>query len=155
MRTLRNNLPHPLAVTIVLSACLLSCSGCGNGENVVSVSGKVTHNDKPVAGMVVSFVPQATTASGVSTGTTDADGKYSLTVFKTGQGGAVVGTHKVWLSLPRKPPGPRDKEKKGALTTETEIPPETAEILEKYGNLAETPLTVEVKSGQPIDLKLD
>jgi hypothetical protein len=37
----------------------------------------------------------------------------------------------------------------------TQVPADTAEILKKYGKLDKTPLTVEVKGDQPIDLKLD
>src|SRR6266446_6916611 len=110
MRTLMN-IPGRLPVILLLTACCLSGSGCSGGkEKVVAV--KVTHNGNPVAGMVVSFVPQTGTSSGVSTGETDENGHYELTVFKTGQRGAVVGTHKVWVSIPRAPTEPVDKEEK-------------------------------------------
>jgi len=161
MRTLLN-IPRSYSFMLLLTACFLSGSGCSGGkEKVVAVRGTVTHHGDPVAGMVVSFVPQAETYSGPSTGETDDNGRYELTVFKTGQSGAVVGTHKVWVSIPREPPEPVDKEekmkmrkqKKGKPATET-LPADTAKILKKYGNLDKTPLTVEVK-GDPIDLKLD
>jgi hypothetical protein len=142
-------------------ACLLTGLGCSGGtEKVVAVTGKVTHNNKPVAGIVVSFVPQTATNAGVSIGTTDEDGQYELTVFKTGEPGAVVGTHKVWVSLPRKPeisrkPEGDGKKKKPAPNPAPQLPADSAEILKKYGKLDTTPLTVEVKGGQPLDLKLD
>jgi hypothetical protein len=154
MRTLMN-IPRPFPVMLLLTACFLSGSGCSGGkEKVVAVTGTVTHKGNPVSGMIVSFVPQTETYSGVSTGTTDENGQYKLTVFKTGQRGAVVGTHKVWVSIPRKPPEPGDKEKKKRIPA-TEMSAETAEILKKYGRLEKTPLTVEVNGDQPIDLKLD
>jgi hypothetical protein len=160
MRTLMN-IVRPFPVMLLLTACFLSGSGCGGRkEKVVAVTGKVTHNGNPVAGMVVSFVPQTGTSSGVSTGETDENGHYELTVFKTGQSGAVVGTHKVWVSIPRQPTEPVDKEekmkerkKKGIPATA--MPADTATILKKYGKLDKTPLIVEVKGDQPIDLKLD
>jgi hypothetical protein len=164
MRT-RINLPRPFAVTFLLTACVLSGSGCGGSEKVVTVTGKVTHNDQPLAGIIVSFVPEAATKAGVSTGETDEDGKYMLTVFNTGQSGAVVGTHKVWVSLPRKPEDRRKPEtaeeakqkvKDARRRKRGTLPPgEMTEILKKYGKLDKTPLTVEVTGGQAVDLKLD
>jgi hypothetical protein len=160
------NISRPLPVVLLLTTCLLSGSGCGGNDKIVAVTGKVTHEGKPVAGMIVSFVPQMQTESGTSTGETDENGEYSLTVFNTGQSGAVVGTHKVWVSLPHEPVEPVDKEdrmekmrvekktkKRRSPATET-LPPDTAQILKKYGRLDKTPLTVEVMGG-PIDLKLD
>ena len=150
----------PLA--LLVTVCILSSSGCG-GEKVVPVSGTVTHNGQPVPGLVVSFVPQAVTEAGVSTGGTDDNGKYELTVHKTGSKGAVVGTHKVWVSRPREPfvdPTEKDdvakmKQKKQATPATARPPADLTEILKKYGNLDKSPLTVEVKGGAPIDLKLD
>jgi hypothetical protein len=146
------NILRPFPLLLLLTTCCLSGSGCG-GEKVVSVTGTVTHKGRPVAGMIVSFVPQKETDSGVSTGTTDENGRYKLTVFKTGQRGAVAGTHKVWVSLPRQPEVVEKAKRKRGIPT-PEVPAETAEILKKYGTLEITPLKVEV-SGDPIDLKLD
>jgi len=158
---IQRNILRAFAMTFLLSACVLGSSGCGGSDNIVAVSGRVTRNNKPVPGVVVSFVPQATTASGPSTGTTDEDGKYTLTIAKTGWGGAVVGTHKVWVSLPRDPP-PFDDSKKEEKKHQPPRKPtagkpadaDMAAILKKYGQLDKTPLTVDVK-GDPIDLKLD
>jgi hypothetical protein len=153
MRTLMNI--RRLSFRMLLfSACIVFGSGCGGKDKVVSVSGKVTHNGNPVPGIVVSFVPQAETEAGVSTGTTDENGEYKLTVFKTGSRGAVVGTHKVWVSLPRTEPEPFESENKKKRTPGPQVSPEIAQILWKYGKLDTTPLTVQV-TGDPIDLKLD
>jgi hypothetical protein len=162
MRTL-THLPCRLGVVFFLTAYLLSASGCGGGggENVVAVTGRVTHKDNPVAHIVVSFVPKNQTQIGVSTGTTDEDGRYTLTVAKTGRRGAVVGPHKVWISLPREDPpvlgGERKNEReKKKKTPAPNLPPaDLAATLKRYGSLERTPLSVEVTSGQPIDLKLD
>jgi hypothetical protein len=158
------NLSRPFSLALLITVCFLSSPGCG-GEKVVPVSGTVTHNGQPVAGLVVSFVPEAATKTGVSTGQTDDEGKYELTVFKTGKSGAVVGTHKVWVSRPREPfvePGDKEemakvkKQMKQAASAAAKRPPtDLTEILKKYGNLDKSPLTVEVKGGAPIDLKLD
>jgi len=162
MRTLMN-----VPVILLLTACLLSGSGCGGSgdDKIVSVSGTVTYQGNPVPGIVVSFVPQMVTYSGPSTGKTDENGRYELTVFKTGRSGAVACTHKVWLSLPREEPTKVDKDekmmkkkaekskKKGGSATEM-LPADIAKILKKYGNLEKTPLTFEV-TGEPIDLNLN
>jgi len=120
----------------------------------------VTHNGQPVPGLVVSFVPEAVTETGVSSGETDSSGKYTLKVAKTGSSGAVVGKHKVWVSLPREAPsddsgGDKPNKPKGKPTTATNVPTETAAVLKKYGSLEKSTLIVEVKGGEPIDLKLD
>jgi hypothetical protein len=98
----------------------------------------------------------------VSIGETDDNGKYDLKVYMTGSRGAVVGTHKVWVSLPREPPADDDKEvrakmkkQKAAAPAKAKPPADLEEILKKYGSLDKSPLTVEVKGGAPIDLKLD
>jgi hypothetical protein len=165
-------IPRFSAVTIILTACLLTGSGCGGSkEKTVAVSGKVTHKGQPVVGIVVSFVPQAATETGASTGETDDQGAYELRVAKTGSKGAVVGTHKVWVSLPREEPKPVDEEerikkskqrkanplptKKATGNATANQPAEVTEILNKYGNPEKSPLSVEVKSGEPIDIKLD
>ena len=76
----------------------------------------------------------------------------------------MVGTHKVWVSRPREPfVDPTDKEevaklkklKKKAPPTSSRPPADLAEILKKYGSLDNSKLTVEVKGGEQIDLKLD
>lgn len=155
------SLPRPFPFALLASVCLLGAPGCGGSEKVVSVTGTVTHNGQPVPGLFVSFVPEGVTKTGVSTGETDDNGKYDLTVFKTGKSGAVVGTHKVWVSLPREPPKDdkddkaKKKQKRAATSAAAKPPVDLAEILKKYGNLDKSPLTVEVKGDAPIDLKLD
>ena len=90
--------------------------------------------------------------------------RSTLKVVKSGKSGAVVGSHKVWVSRPREPfVEPSEKEetaklnrlKKKAASTSAKPPVDLAEILKKYGNLDKSPLTKEVKGGEPMDLKLD
>jgi hypothetical protein len=155
------NFSRPFPLASLLALWFLSSSGCGGSEKVVPVSGTVTRNGQPVPGLVVSFVPEAATETGVSIGETDDNGKYSLTVVKTGRSGAVVGTHKVWVSRPREPfvepdeKGEMKRQKTKANVTSAKPHAEFADILKKYGNLDKSPLTVEVKGGEPMDLKLD
>jgi hypothetical protein len=155
----RLNISRPFSLALLVTICFLSSSGCGGSEKVVPVSGTVTRNGQPVPGLVVSFVPEAATETGVSIAETDDNGKYNLTVVKTGKSGAVVGTHKVWVSRPREPfvePDERGEMKRPKAKANAAKPhSELAEILKKYGNLNKSPLTVEVKDGAPMDLKLD
>ena len=118
------NISRPFSLALLVTVCFLSSPGCGGSEKVVSVSGTVTHNGQPVPGLVVSFVPEAATKTGVSTGETDNGGKYDLTVVKSGSKGAVVGTHKVWVSRPREPfVDPTDKEERAKMKKQKkEIP---------------------------------
>ena len=155
------NISRPLTLASLLAIWFLSSSGRGGSEKVVPVSGTVTRNGQPVPGLVVSFVPEAATETGVSIGETDDNGKYNLTVVKTGRSGAVVGTHKVWVSRPREPfvepdeKGEMKRPKPKANVASAKPHAEVEVILKKYGNLDKSPLTVEVKGGEPMDLKLD
>jgi hypothetical protein len=74
--------------------------GCG-GTKHAPVSGKVTLNGQPLANVFVSFQPIAkegsTEAGPGSSGTTDAQGRFTLKMA-TGENGAVVGKHRVIIS---------------------------------------------------------
>jgi len=77
--------------------------GCGkSGPKVVSVSGRVTMDKKPLANADVTF---SSTEAGPnnspleSSGRTDDEGRYSLTMTQDKRAGAPVGTHKVRISL--------------------------------------------------------
>lgn len=165
MRTQTNYLrAFPLASVVL--AGVLTIAGCGGKERVVPVSGTVTHNGQPVSGLVISFVPEAATETGVSTGETDDTGRYALTVVKSGASGAVVGKHKVWVSLPREPfagdkdpVDDREKEERAKMRKQkpkaAKSPVDMTAILKVYGRLDNSPLAVDVKDGSPIDLKLD
>lgn len=75
-----------------LAAVLLG-SGCGSRlPNAAPVSGSITLGGKPLAGAAVSFTND--TAPRFAIGTTDAEGRYTLTMFTAGDG-AVVGEHRV------------------------------------------------------------
>lgn len=77
---------------------MLLAAGCGS-SGVASVSGRVTLDGKPLAGVHISFQPIATSGqqdpgSG-SYAITGADGEYTLRVAVDDQAGAVVGKHRV------------------------------------------------------------
>jgi hypothetical protein len=70
----------------------LALSGCG-GARPVKVSGTVTLNGQPVEGAMVQFVP-VKEGGRPATGTTGADGSFSLTTVEN-HDGAMPGEYKV------------------------------------------------------------
>lgn len=97
--------PRYLQGSLCLLSMVLACvlSGCGGGASyeLVPVSGRVTLDGQPLANARVSFQPardQTDTGPG-SSGVTDAEGKYVLSVAgETETAGAVPGKHMVTIS---------------------------------------------------------
>ena len=121
-------------------------AGCGRSGAVVPVQGRVLLDGKPVAGAAVLFEP---TSGGVpATGTTDSEGKFSLTT--TGQGpGAAVGAHNVSVSK-------QTFAQPGRKVEEGEIVAMKSETPVKYASPATSGLTVEVTKGMaPVELRLE
>jgi len=84
----------PLALVCFVSVGLTVGCGSTNPETI-AVTGRVTCQGKPVAGLLVQFTPQGEGLPGKPAGgTTDADGKFSLSTYKDDDG-AVVGLHQV------------------------------------------------------------
>ena len=90
--------------SFLLVLLLPPLAGCGSDPyKVAPVSGTVTLNGKPLANTSVTFAPVA--AAGTiepgpsSAGTTDADGRFTLTLIGKDGKGAVVGKHKVRISI--------------------------------------------------------
>lgn len=86
-----------------LACCLLLC-GCGGGESydLVTVSGRVTLDGKPLANVRVGFQPASGKADPGpgSAGVTDVDGRYTLRVVSaSNKKGAVPGKHVVRMSV--------------------------------------------------------
>jgi hypothetical protein len=145
-----------------LLALLLS-AGCG-GKSVVlgEVAGTLSRQGSPLENVVVEFIPDD--ASGTtgprSAGVTDAAGHFVLRCLD-GRPGAVVGSHRVVLSLAGRPtPGgaPRGPLKGvQATASSTANPAEGFDpaILDLYRTLIRTPLRQQVQPGsQNIDIPL-
>jgi len=83
----------------VVAAVMICSAGCQPTGRVAPVSGRVTLDGKPLAGVHVSFEPIAPEgkldAGGGSYAITDADGKYKLLMVDGERPGAVVGKHRV------------------------------------------------------------
>src|SRR5262249_30695320 len=91
---------------------LLSLSGCGEPYKVGAVSGKVTRNDKPLAGVQVTFQPVGSgnlNPGPGSRGLTDAEGCYPLRLLGPDRPGAVVGKHRVMIFTYRPGGGKEEK----------------------------------------------
>jgi hypothetical protein len=85
----------------VFGSLLLCIIGCG-GPSFVPVSGKVTLDDKPLAGATVGFYPLSVkpgTPAPNSSGRTNDKGEYTLTAATSKTKGAAVGKHRVSITL--------------------------------------------------------
>jgi hypothetical protein len=87
-----------LTVSILLVSAL--AVGCGGQFQVVPVSGTVTLDGKPLEDATVTFTPvKGGEDSPISTGRTDKNGKYNLSVVADESSGAVVGQHTVGIAV--------------------------------------------------------
>lgn len=81
----------------VLLGALTFMAGCGrvsDAPSTVPVKGVIKYQGKPVPKLSVAFIPDK---GMLASGTTDAEGRYSLMTNKPGDG-AMVGTYKVAIS---------------------------------------------------------
>src|SRR5579883_1909574 len=72
---------------------ILTAAGCGGSDKPVKVKGKVTLDDQPVAGALVTFLKQGPKGRDAR-GQTQADGSFELTTFAANDG-ALPGEYKV------------------------------------------------------------
>ena len=135
-----------LRFSVILLVPIL-IAGCGpGGPTIAPVSGVVTLDGKPVEGAAVGFV--AVGDGPVANGTTDAEGRYTLTCLN--QSGAVVGDYKVVVS----------KMIDHAIRPDSTIAPGGSKIQwftpPKYAKIGTTDLKATVKAGTndiPLELK--
>jgi len=83
---------------VMLSFAIVGCGGGPSRPPTYPVTGQVTENGKPVAGVDVAFRPE-NSAGGQkpANGKTDSEGRYTLTTFSFGDG-AMEGSYRVTLS---------------------------------------------------------
>jgi len=127
--------------------------GCGQEEvvnrpKVFPVTGVVLHDDKPVEGATVMFIPQG--HSNAAAGLTDANGQFKLQTFAENDG-AVPGNYKVTV---------RKVKVASAAGGSDDAPAspagETWLLPKKYGEPGSTDLTVQVNESEEntVTLKL-
>lgn len=104
----------------LLAIGILAAVGCGGGPEYVPVSGCVTLDGKPVNGAAVVFQPVGNggEAGGYgSTGKTDANGRYSLSVASPEKrAGALVGKHRVSITTRTTEDGTDEIQSRGGET---------------------------------------
>jgi hypothetical protein len=129
------------AVTLVLGLCM----GCSSEYQFAPVSGRVTLNGQPLAGVTVDFQPMGTTRNQEpgpgSTAITDQDGRFVLhSQLDPSRKGAIVGQHQVRIWPPEGSRAP-DQDAEG-------IPPKGAKRLLIPGRYhVNTELTFTVTAG--------
>ncbi len=129
---------------VVLAVCLTFVSGCGSGNGLIPVRGRVLLDDQPIEGAAVMFQP---VSGGLpATATTGANGEFEL---ETSQAkGATAGENKVSVA------------KQVAITSnrkteESEIVPMKSLTPPKYASPQTSGLSVDVQKGmKPVELKL-
>lgn len=130
---------------LVLGSLLL-CIGCSDAPDLVQIQGRVTRGGQPVRGLIVQFYPED---GRPSWGKTDAEGKFTLNYSKH-YDGARLGKHKVFVGFDNTDETPYDEMGRQKLSDDQK------EIIKKYGDVATTPLEVELKDeGQVVEIKLD
>lgn len=129
-------------------------SGCGSDgadrPATYAVSGPVTLDSKPLAGVAIQFVPIDTNGRS-ATGKSNADGNYSLFTFEDGDG-AIPGEYKVVVISPGSSSDAKVPEKGGGSQPVSAGP----KLPDKYRSPNMTDIKVTVTDSDntiPIELK--
>lgn len=139
----------PATLRCLWIAAAVVLAGCGSQRELGEVEGIVRAGGQPLAGVLITFVPETAPGNAAprSLSQTDAKGRYVLRT-ESQREGAVVGKHRVVvedlaiLLAPRSPDG-----------TVVKRPP--VRVSARYTDPLRTPLLVEVKPGsQAINLDL-
>ena len=142
----------------LLAIAILAAPGCSKPKPppIVEVKGVITLNDAPLPSVRIRFMPTfpGFGAEVIAEAVSDSAGKYALTCGTSP--GACIGVHRVVVEEGPLPAGASGESGESQMKmtrylqglTNRPIPPH-------YSNLAQTPLTVEVKAGETAyDLKL-
>ena len=151
-----------LSLNGLLAALLAFAGGSGGGDRPATyeVTGQVAYNGKPLEGASVSF--WAENSSRAAEGTTDTEGKFSLSTFELNDG-AIPGAHKVTVTklteaqktaATNAPPPANDASQMGSMAknyldtmNKNKARKEKPAVPAIYGSPATTPLNAEVKAG--------
>jgi hypothetical protein len=128
---------------------LLLLAGCGKNYPLAPVSGRVTLDNRPLAHAEVHFAPTGGQNLPSSVGVTDDDGHYELYLGIDGTPGAIIGEHRVTISLDQ-------RKNKALLKAGGEMTKRPGELLpSKYNRDSKLTCTVppEGKNDANFDLK--
>jgi hypothetical protein len=128
---------------------LFILAGCsGPRLEIAEVDGKITLNNKPLGGVIITFYPlsEGNEQWPYSTAISSSDGSFTLT-FQNAKPGAVFGPHRAVVQWPS-----RDR-----LEGRGERIPAGTPIPLRYTTILESPLAIEIKAGgrQTVELKLE
>lgn len=146
MRGLTSMSRRAASVTLILAAMMTF--GCGpSGPETADFEGHVTRNGKPVSNVLIHFLPSR---GRVSSGRTDAEGKFRLSFSKDIPNGALIGKHKVYVTVPQA------SINEPVNLSDAQYHPEMRDILRKYGSYQTTTKEVEVTSGmRTLEIELE
>jgi hypothetical protein len=159
--------PTRLTVAALTAVAGLLLCGCGGPNDPVTVKGVITLDGVGVAGATVSFLPERDDGRPANA-LTGADGSFTLTTFKKGDG-ALRGAYRVAVTKlePKLPDGPRwteywddehDKKKKPVqyygMVHASAIKPSKSLLPDVYGDAATTPLKCIVPANAKLTLEL-
>lgn len=142
------NLGICVAAVMFASASLAGCSGGGGGSSTgpktSPVSGTVTQGGKPLEGATIRFV--RADGKGGAAGRTDANGRYTLSTAKPGDG-AEAGQYKVAITKFEQAAATGSSSEKDYVPPKEgeSAPPPKSLLPEKYGNPDASGLTATVK----------
>jgi hypothetical protein len=154
----------------LLSVLALASASCQRSPQFAPVEGTITKAGQPLAGVIVEFHPDPDTPGPRSiSAPTDEAGHYRLYGTRDGEDGAVLGTHRVCIvdthnrahRVSLKLLGRLSKEVANAEEVQKrarqlkQSVPASSRVPPSYSRPNETPLRVEVQSGeQVIDLEV-
>ena len=88
------------ACNMLILVWFLTSVGCGKSYPLAPVSGRIEVDHKPLAHAEVTFSPLAGADQPISTGKTDENGAFTLSLNNESRSqGALVGEHRVLISL--------------------------------------------------------
>lgn len=141
---------------LLATALLLAGAGCGGPDQPVKVNGVVKLDGKPLAGALVTFLPEGG-AGRNATGTTSSDGAFQLTTLKPDDG-ALPGSYKVTVSYVEGVEAPPGADMKSAFEGYQKAAkqglkkPPSVVIAPKFSDPGKTILKQKVPTDGPLNL---